>query len=29
VLAAGYFVDVGVADEAQADQIAGGGEFGR
>ena len=29
VLAAGDLVDVGVADDAQADQIAGRGEFGR
>ena len=28
-LAAGDFLDVGVADDAQADQIAGRGEFGR
>ena len=29
VLAAGDLVDVGVADDAQADQIAGRGELGR
>jgi len=29
VLAVGEFLDVGVTDDAQADQIAGRGEFGQ
>ena len=29
VVAAGDLLDVGVTDHAQADEIAGGGEFGR